>query len=347
MSDKLQLFIKKVKNLFKKKEKTEKENKPKLFDKYFSRPLLKQSIKSNRTLWLILSIGSALIFVIINLAIGRKQIFTNINMNLVSQYVKDENMSWLQILGLLDIMGFNLNRIQVMSQVDLNSVMSDLIYKIAGVLLPMIYVMITGNKLLASQVNDGSMAYVLSTPTARKKVVRTQYLYLSVSLALMYIIITLGAFISGLPGCIATNAMPVSTYTLRTILFCFASFCSIFMLTGICFGASGFFNKSSKSIAVGGGACVLAFICCILGLFANKVFIAVGVGVPQMDIFNYISVFSLIDTDSMSSFCKAATHSAPAEISYAWIWKDAIALILGGLIAFAGGWWFTKKDLPL
>ncbi len=81
----------------------------------------------------------------------------------------------------------------------------------------------------------------------------------------------------------------------------------MFGLSGICFGASCWFNKSNQSIAVGGGICVLSFLCCILGLFGNKVFVSVGVGVEAMNIFNYMTIYILIDTDSMSNFAKAAS----------------------------------------
>lgn len=105
---------------------------------FISVPLFKQSLKANVILWLVLTLGSAAIFVIVNLVVGTKAIFTNIDMNAVQEYVKDENLNWLQILGLLEQMGFSLSRIQTMSQLDLNSILNDLVYKIAGVLLPMI-----------------------------------------------------------------------------------------------------------------------------------------------------------------------------------------------------------------
>lgn len=337
-----------VKNPVAEEKPAKEPRKKKHFSDYFSVPLLKQSIKANWVLWLILAIGSALIFIIINAASGTKKVFTAIDMNVVTQYVADENMNWLQILGLLDIMGFQLSRIQVMSQLDLNSIMSDLINKIAGVLLPMIYVMIVGNRLIASQVSEGSMAYVLSTPTARKKVVRTQFLFLSVSLVLMYVIVFIGQFVSGMPAAIKLAITPFSTYTLKTLLSCFASFTAIFFLMGVCFGASAFFNKSSKSIAVGGGACVIAFLCCILGLFANNVFVAVGVGVEEMQFFNYLTVFTLIDTDSITNFCKGATGVIDSNMmSFDWIWKCAISIGCGLGLSFLGGLIFTKKDLPL
>lgn len=316
---------------------------------FFSKPLLKQSIKSNLGLWLALTIGSMLIFVVINLVVGTKQIFTNIDMNKVALYVKDENMSWFEILGLLDQMGFNLNRIQTMSQIDMNSVMNDLVYKIAGVLLPMIYVMIVSNKLIASQVSDGSMAYILSTPTNRKKVVRTQYFFMVMSLLAMYVVIAFGAFASGAIAWFVTKPLnlPFGAMALRTFLYCFGSFIAMFALTGIAFGASCWFNKSNLSITVGGGACVLAFLCCILGLFGNKAFVSVGVGVQAMNVFNYMTLYTLIDTEGMGNFAKAINGVANVEMTLDWIWKLGILVGIGGIFATIGAIKFTKKDLPL
>ena len=341
---------------FHKKEKVYKEaskgsrnesgKKPKEF---ISKPLLKQSIKSNFMLWLIMSLGSAGIFVVINLVVGTKSIFTNIDMNTVQAYIKDEDLNWLQILGLLEQMGFNLSRIQTMSQIDLHSVMNDLIYKITGVLLPMIYVMITCNKLVSAQVSDGSMAYILSTPTNRKTVVRTQYIFMLLSLVAMYLVITLGAYSTGAVGYFVTKPDNINfgTFTVRTLLYCFGSFAAMFALTGVCFGASCWFSKSSNSTAVGGGACILAFLCCILGLFGNKVFVSVGIGVEAMNAFNFLTIYTLIDTESMSNFAKAVTGAYGGIMSLKWLWEIAILAGIGGIGAYIGGRKFVKKDLPL
>lgn len=316
---------------------------------WFSLPLFKQSLKANFPLWLALTIGSAAIFIIINLVVGSKRIFTNIDMNLVQTYVEDQGMNWLQILGLLETMGFSLTRIQTMSQIDINSVMNDLVYKIAGVMLPMIYVMIVCNKLLASQVNDGSMAYILSTPTNRKKVLFTQYSFVVLSLLAMYVVVTLGAFISGtIAYFISMPAnLTYSAYALRTLLYCFASFIAIFGLAGICFGASAFFNKSSYSLTLGGGVCIISFLCCILGLFGNKVFVSVGVGVEAMRVFDFMTLFSLIDTESMSNFAKAVNNLPDVIISFDWIYKLIILFVIGITFSFIGSYRFVKKDLPL
>ena len=320
---------------------------------FISKPLFIQSFKSLKFLFLILTIGAALIFFVINLTIGSKNIFTNIDMNSVSTYVNDEKLSWLQVLGLLETMGFSLSRIQAMSQMDLNSILSELIYKIAGVLLPMIYVIIASNKLVAAQVTDGSMAYVLSTPTNRKTVVRTQYIFLLLTVTIMYAVITITAFgseaISTLIAMHRQNASTSNWIPLKTILACLGSYVAMFGITGICFGASCFFNKQNNSIAAGGGICVVSFICCILGLFGNEAFVAVGIGVKAMYFFSYLSLFTLIDTKSMNNMCDALfTDKTDLSIlSFNWIWEIAILLLIGIIFAYLGGRRFVKKDLPL
>lgn len=328
--------------------KMEQVNKKKQF---ISKPLFIQSLKSMKMVWISLTAGAAIIFLIINLAIGSKNIFTNIDMNAVSTYVKDEDIGWLKVLGLLEAMGFSLARIQAMSQLDLNSIMAELIYKIAGILLPMIYVIIAANKLVVAQVNDGSMAYVLSTPTNRKTVVRTQYLFLCLSILAMYLVITIFSIGSEAISTLIVKAQgnEVKWIPLRTLLFCFGSFAAMFGLGGICFGASCFFNKYNYSIAAGGGISVLSFIACILGLFGNEAFVAVGIGVRTMYLFNYISLFYLIDTPSISNFCNAlfVKDVDLTAFSFQWIWEIGILLVIGAVFAYIGGRRFTKKDLPL
>ncbi|MCR5491078.1 MAG: ABC transporter permease [Bacilli bacterium] len=318
-------------------------------ESFISIPLLKQTIKANWMLWLMLTIGSAAIFFVINVVVTSKNIFTNINIDNVSIYVKDEGLSWFQILGLMEQMGYSLSRIAVMSRVDLNSIISDLVYKIAGVLLPMIYVMITSNALIADQVSSGSLAYVLSTPTSRRKVIRTSYLFLIGSLFAMYLVITGVALGSEtIAGAIRiANGGASNMYPVRTLLLCLSSFCALFALSGICFGASAFFNKTNYSIAVGGGVCVLSFLCVILGLFGNTVFVSVGVGVQAMSVFNYGTVFTLIDTDSIGAFAKALAGVDGVTISYNWIWEIGVLVAIGIVGALVGSIRFLKKDLPL
>ena len=317
--------------------------------KFISLPLLKQTIKANWLLWMLLTIGSCAIFFTINVVVCSRNIFQNVDMNNVSVYVTAENLSWLQILGLLEQMGFSLSRIEVMSRIDLNSILSDLVYKIVGVLLPMIYVMVTANNLIVNQVNSGSMAYVLSTPTSRKQVINTSFLFLFGSLLLMYLAITTTALLSeSIAGMMRIAAGGQKNMNaLRTVLLCFSSFSALFAISGVCYGASTFFNKSRNAIALGGGVCVICFICCIMGLFGNKVFVSVGIGVEAMYVFNYASIFTLIDTESVKEFSYAVYGQPDSVMSFNWIWEIGILWAIGALLTAVGSVRFLKKDLPL
>jgi ABC-2 type transport system permease protein len=63
-------------------------------------------------------------------------------------------------------------------------------YSLQGVILPLIFIIMTANSLIASQVDRGSMAYTLSTPIKRTKVVCTQALYMIVGVLCMFLVIT-------------------------------------------------------------------------------------------------------------------------------------------------------------
>lgn len=60
-----------------------------------------------------------------------------------------------------------------------------------GIILPLVFVIMTANSLIASQVDRGSMAYVLSTPVKRTKVVCTQAIYMITSVLAMFAVITI------------------------------------------------------------------------------------------------------------------------------------------------------------
>ena len=63
-------------------------------------------------------------------------------------------------------------------------------YAMLGLIMPLVYVVITANSLIASQIDRGSMAYTLSTPITRLKVVLTQATYLVVALLAMFTVVT-------------------------------------------------------------------------------------------------------------------------------------------------------------
>jgi len=316
-----------------------KEPKP---NKFFSLPLLKQSIKAHWLLLVICTGAMSALISIINIVVGSNSLFTQINMDNANAYMAAEGLDWLKVLGLFQTMGFGLNRLAVMSNLDMTTVLNSLIYTIATTILPMIYLIIVSNSLIAGQVDNGSMAYVLSTPTNRKKVVFTQALFLFGSIIAMYIVVTGFAVLSDYLG-YRDRAIP-----LRTFLLNLGSLCVMLALAGIAFMGSCLFNRSKDSIALGGGFAVWCFLASVLGLFGTKTFVSIGVGVSAMNIFNYMTITSLFMTDSIDAFSKWTVGQADWAISSLnWIYGLVALLVIAGVCTAIGMIRFQKKDLPL
>ena len=88
------------------------------------------------------------------------------------------------------------NSLKELGEMDLYSmIVGSIFYKMAGLLLPIIYMIMAANNLIAGQVDRGSMAYVLSTSTKRRTVVLTQALYLIGSLFAMFCCTTITSVI--------------------------------------------------------------------------------------------------------------------------------------------------------
>ncbi|MCL2366159.1 MAG: hypothetical protein FWC75_03830 [Oscillospiraceae bacterium] len=83
-------------------------------------------------------------------------------------------------------------------------------YAMLGLIMPLVYVVVTANSLVASQIDRGSMAYTLSTPITRLKVVFTQATYLIVALLAMFAVVTAAGLATSQ---LAHNALWGQTHT--------------------------------------------------------------------------------------------------------------------------------------
>ena len=133
----------------------------------FSKPIFKQSIKTNWKLWLIITIVASTIlsgFIINYDAAGYASIASAAEGTAFSNFLS----SMTSLLGSLENF-----------------------YKLISVILGIVYVVFTANNLVVNDVDSGSMAYTLSTPIKRSSVIFTKSLYLILSVILMYSIISL------------------------------------------------------------------------------------------------------------------------------------------------------------
>lgn len=307
----------------------------------FSWPLLLQAIKANWSFWLTITLGTSLIMIIINIVIGGQKLGKSIDMGEVNAYIQAENMNWLAILGLLYKLGFSLNKIQMMATMDMTMILNQLIYNVAALLLPLVYVVVVGNKLIAAQVDSGSMAYIVSTSTNRGRIVRTEGLFLLLSLLAMYIVVGSSSVLSEILA-YGSRAIPI-----RTVFLNLGLFITVLGLGGVCFLGSCLFNTSRNSLAFGGGISIFSFIANVLAIFGSTTFVNLGVGVKSMSFFSYVSLVTLFDTDSIDRFSKYLVGNDGGSFDLVWLYKLIGMLVLTAACFIAGHIVFKKKNLPL
>lgn len=220
--------------------------------------------------------------------------------------------------------------LQEVGQLDLFSlVVGSIFYKLAGLLLPIIFMIMASNNLISGQVDSGSMAYVLSTSTKRRTVVFTQAIYLIGSLFCMFSLTTI-------TGCVCLSLIKADvdlTYT-KLIYLNLGAFFVLFCLSGLCFLTSCWFDRSKRSMAIGGGLSIFALVAAMLGLFGSQVIPSV-VRLDSLNYFNWATIISLFDVISI------------IDGTNTFIYKYAILFVLGLIGYIIGSERFVKKDLPL
>lgn len=215
-------------------------------------------------------------------------------------------------------------------QSDLFGILVGSIYfKMAGLLLPIIYMIMTANNLIAGQVDSGSMAYILSTGTKRRTVILTQALYLVGSLFAMFACTTVTSII-----CLACINVETELTFGKLALINLGAFIVMFAMSGISFLTSCWFNRAKRSMAIGGGLNMFFLVATMLGLFGSTVLPSI-VRMDALNIFNYVSIISLFNVVSI------------LEGTYTFIWELGILVVLGIICYLIGSEKFVKKDLPL
>lgn len=206
----------------------------------------------------------------------------------------------------------------------------------AGLLLPIIYLMMSANDLVAGQVDSGSLAFVLSTPTKRSKFTFTQVVYLFGSLTVSYLIIFLISLIVRHLGILLGSQDLVTDLTdLQLLLYTIGGYAVSFAIAGICFLSSCVFNKSKTSLGVGMGLSMFFLVTSIIGIFGSPAMPST-IRIEAMDIFNYVTIVRLFDVNAIL-----------AE-NYSMYWYKLIALfVIGIATTIAGSIYFERKDLPL
>ena len=208
-------------------------------------------------------------------------------------------------------------------------IVGSIFFKMAGLLLPIIYLIMVSNNLIVGQVDSGSMAYILSTSTKRNEVTFTQGVFLVGSLFAMFVCTAITSVV-----CFYIADVDTTLNVGKLLIINLGAFLVLFAMSGINFFTSCWFDRSKKSMAIGGGLSMFFLVATMLGLFGSEVLPSV-IRISALNNFNYVSIISLFDVVNV------------IDGGYMWIWKLAILLAIGLVGYIVGSIKFKKKDLPL
>lgn len=191
-------------------------------------------------------------------------------------------------------------------------------YGMLIIMFPLVYIGIIGFRMIARHVSNGSMAYMLSTPNNRVKIAITQGIYFILSLAVIFLSLTVVSIWiceAQFPGVLDIPA------------FIRLNVCSFFMtvaVSAVCYFCSCLFNDAKYAASFGAGLPALFFIFKMLGNSKD--------GLAWM---GNLSLYAFYDKSAIVS---GEVSSLLVSVIYAVI---SITLYSGGVIVF------KNKDLPL
>ena len=234
---------------------------------------------------------------------------------------------------MMETMGIEPDMLETMANMDTTALFNQMDYTVMGLLPIFLFIVIVGNSLIVDQVDRGSMAYVLSTPTKRAAVTNTQVSFLVLTPLLMVGITCLVRIAASFAFLDSVNVSEVLVLYLGTYILTEA-------IAGICYLGSCLFDQSKKAMSFGGGLTVWFFLASLLGMFGSEDMVSMGFGADSLGIFNKLTLVGLFDIKSISTI-------GSDNVDETFIWKLAILAVIAILCYAVGSWRFQKKDLPL
>ena len=195
-----------------------------------------------------------------------------------------------------------------------------MLYPMFIVMLATVYAVVTANKLIAAQVDRGSMGYIMVNPIKRNQFSVTQGIFMAGSIAGMFAVVTaVGSVALALTG----DASTIGFFALLNL----GCMLLILACSGVAFLASCIFNRSGASLAMGGGIVITSFLLSFLSQLEEYV--------SFFKVFRYTTLHALFNT----------THIV--EQGAGMIWDFCILLVIAIVCYVVGAMAFKKKDLPL
>lgn len=192
------------------------------------------------------------------------------------------------------------------------------LYGMLYVAFPCVFLIILSNRLIVKYVDNGSMAYLLSGPLKRRKMVFTQGFFLILCLIIMVVYITALILIVSevlFPGELDIEAFIRVNIGLLGLLIFFG---------GACFCASCFCNESKLSSTISTAVVVYSILLQMIAQVGEK-----------FENLKYATPLTLFDISGLSS------GDTQAWIMCLILYITGIILVTTGMIRF------SKRDLPL
>lgn len=234
---------------------------------------------------------------------------------------------------MLTAMGLPADRLTQMAEMDGTGMLNKMYFTAMGLLPIFLFIVIVGNSLIVNQVDGGSMAYVLSTPTKRSAVANTQAVFLIVTPLIICAIVCMVRIM-------ASHAFIGDADVERNIVLYFGMYLLVEAIGGICYMGSCLFNQSRKATAFGGGIAVWCFLASLLGMFGAEDMVNMGMGVEELGIFNKLTLVGLYDISAISTVGNDSVDDS-------FVWKLCVLATVAIVTYVVGNIRFQKKDLPL
>lgn len=178
--------------------------------------------------------------------------------------------------AMINMMGFN------NLGTELTAYLGRYLYGFIMFIFPMIFIVMLGNKLMAKQVDNSSMAYLLTTPNSRLKIATTQALTLFIN---VFMLIFLNVIIVIITAEIAFKGhLMIGRYLGLN----FVLLGALTVVSALVFFISTIFSDASKAIGYGSGLVGFFF---IINMIKNLN--------PDLEPFRYATILSIVDVDKI------------------------------------------------
>ena len=242
---------------------------------------------------------------------------------ILKQSVRNNWKMWVGMTALICLVAVAMAAIKLPPRAQAMSiagVIGNSLFQGPGMFIFMIFCAVVGNKLVASEIDKGYMSFTLNTPTTRAQVILSKALFYLTAILTMTLVMCVVATIA-----FAAFHTKVSLGTFWAMAGAFLVF--VFAISGICFAASCWFNKSGHSLLVGVGVPFGFYLLSTLS----------GV-VDQLKFLKYASINTLLDIDGIVS---GAFVPWELGLKLAALFAIGLGLYIFGIVKY------LKKDLPL